>query len=429
MSFIIFERFAIKGNPDEDAFVSLSCEQENEVQYCEPISLEITEAVDTMTPVIVVTFKDMNGDLFNHMKINTGAEWKLEYGRSLEESITMTIKPVKIEAINGVMGRPMEISFKVYFFLSNWYESLCQVHNRGWSEEKTISDVVSDLVSDLGFDNTEIHDTDNKGPFVQPFVTNVAMTKWCREQAIDSESESEYHFGVNTSNNFFFYNTDRLFDQERVNINSNRLPKFIMKSQPDKMSDIRKEKSDNDMIPSYFQGIEYKEDYASGLKLGASGIRASWYDWETGEHKIVKKSVDQLDAFSLSELTNVRDIHADNVFKFCGGRDNETDRKAASYLNEVTKSITKVNILTSGSILLSIFDVVELFIPNTVYDSSVPNNDILGGLYMVEKITHRFGFNDSLVSLNTSIKLQRHGVNSVNYSGFDDLLPTSKGTI
>lgn len=429
MAFTIFDRTIVRGNPDEDLQVILSCEKENQVDLCLPQSVEITESVGMLSPIMVVTFKDMNGDLFNHLKIDESATWVLELKRTFDEFLELRLKISKIEAINGVIGRPMDMSFKLHFMAENWYDVLAKVHNRGWSETP-LHEVIQEIVDECDFNETEIHEISNEDEtFVQPYCNNMQFLKWCQGEAFHEDNDGFYVYGVNTSNNFFFLNTETHLENELVNIKTENIPKFIMRPAPSTVDEIKREKSDNEQIPAYFYGIELKEQYSTSVTNAVSGVKAMWYDFETGEYHKEQTRVRDLEASQLSDYTVLREEHSDNNIKYFGGRDVDTQKKANSYLNRQAQNIARVNILTTGSILLSIFDFIELNIPNTVYDSNLPMNMIMSGIYMVHGITHRIGFTDNAASLNTTIELERHGVDNQQFGDFSNLEDTARGKI
>lgn len=428
--FIIFEREVIRNDPVNDIFIRLVCDKENEIRRYNPIKLTVQELMNSGGIVAHLLINDAGGDLFNHMKINTGATFTITYGHSVENSVSVETKILSYDQVNQTLGRPHDMQLRITFGSPNWYGMTAEGHGRGWSG-LSYSDIVTDMVSTLGYTETDIGGTE--GTFqsvVQPNWTNVEFLKWIAQRAKsdDTGSDGIFMFGVDTEKKFTFKSYDQLVNDNRSSLNGGRSPVIRMDIPPASNAQTEREIQDNDLVSPTFTGINVVEDYAMGCKKGASGGTAGHYDWESGEFITNTVSINSMNVPQLCDYTSLRTEMNGNTLYHDYGRDPESENYLKNRVGNENLNISKVNVVSAGMPKIHIFDFVELVIRNTSLGSQVAFNEMYSGFYMVSGIKHTFVFNE-IIQYNTETVLMRHGVDDGAYQGFDDLVETATGKV
>jgi hypothetical protein len=428
---VIFQRAVSRRDPNTDVFVSLTTEGENEVFRSTPKKLELFEGMGYISPIVVATFVDGGGDLFNHMKINTGAIFTLAFGRTFEDSVSIDLRVSRVDQVNTVFGRPHDIEIKITFISANWFQLLSKRFNKGWANVK-YSDVVSEIASECGFSETSI--TESEGEIksvIQPYWTNRRMFEWIRKHArpLEGDTYGHYEFGATLDNRFFFESTDDTIKRQQSDIKNGTVPLLRLQSPPQNPEQSVRSKSDNKGIPTYFMAFNNQEFFASGIQNGAGGYESMYFDWETDEYVTEVHTFDQEPVPQLSDLTLIREQFKENTTRYYGGRDSETPFHARNSMDEAAHSMQQLSVTTEGTPFINVFDIIELMIPNTNLGSKIPISAIYSGFYVVASARHHFTFDDGTIKYSTEMNLSRHGVDQVDYDGFDDLIESSRGKI
>lgn len=427
MRFLIFER-AVNLDADRTFFVRLECDKENEVSLCTPQSIQIINHFGLSSPVIKVDFDDSRGDLFNHMKVNTGATFTLSFGRSLNDSFSIDLKIAKVDFHNITQGRSHDISFTIHFLVDNWFDAIAVKRNRGWSEIP-YSEIVKEIAEESGYvvEDEYITETDGEPKStVQPNWSNWKMLQYLREKAKPIEDSGHFEIGVSLNGDFKFMTTDAMIDYWKNEISDGSIPTLRLQGGDQSLKAQERDIINNGDIPTYFIAFRGMENYADGIKRGASGYTANWYDWNVGEYKTESSTFDQDPVKQLSEFSSIRETSVTDSTTYFGGRDEFVEQYAKNCMLENAHSMMSFDIATHGTGFIDIFDIVELIIPNSNLGSTVPINEMYSGFYLVAGVNHFISFGD-ITEFNSTITLTRHGVDYFDYQGFDDLIESSGG--
>lgn len=424
---VIFERSLFSRTNNTDAMISLRCNKTNELLYCIPKSLSVTQSIGLFSPLVVVTFTDMNGDLFNNIKPDMSDVFLLKYARSENEVAELRLKIVNVEYTGTVIGSSGNIEFRVTFMGENWYEMNSKCYNRGWSG--TISSVVSDIVKDGKYIETKIHSTSGKfESIVQCYETNKSIFTWLLDNAYSDNNDGHYAYGANIDGQFFFKNLDTHINDYRPRMRNNNVITFSLFSPSLDERDTLTKKNNNKSVPAYFVGFSGENNYQNLVNSYASGVVSSYFDFDTGVYKTKQNQVNGLEISSLSDVTSLYDMHGTNRQIHYLGTDNKSQKKAKTKISRNIFNSSTLKIMTEGSPNISIFDVVELDINNTSEFNNTIKNQIHSGFYVVKNVVTSFSFSESVVMTST-IGLTRHGVNRNTIDNFDEMEVTSRGKL
>lgn len=428
--YIIFERSIIRNDPINDVFIKLVCDQPNEIRRYTPIKFTIQEILNSCGFVANLLINDANGDLFNHMKLHTSAVFNVSFGHSLDNEISVDMKVLSYRQVNQTMGRPHDMQLMITFGSVNWYEMTVKGFGRGWANS-TYSDVVADVVADLNFSETDIGGTNGTiKSIIQPNWTNKKFLEYvCERAKTDNQTQfGNFMFTVDLDNKFTFKSFDQLVNDNRSSLISGRVPVIRMDATPDSNSETERQLVSNEYVSPTFNGIEMVESLAKGCQNGASGQTAGHYDWESGQFVSTAVDVGSIPLPQLSDYTSIREEFNGNTVYVDYGRDVDSETIAKNKVAKANLNISKINVISDGMPKIHIFDFIELIIQNTSLGSSVPVNEMYSGFYMVGGVKHSFTF-DNTISYSTETVLMRHGVDSYDYDGFDDLVSSSVGKI
>jgi hypothetical protein len=390
--------------------------------------MTVTQSIGALSPIVVVTFTDIGGDLFNHLKPDMADVFTLKFIRAKDNQVEIKLKIVNVEYTGTVLGSSGNVEFRLTLMGENWYEMNALKFNRGWSD-KLISDVVSDVVSVGKFRDVKIHQTKNRSKsVVQPHSTNVDFLKWLKTQAISNTVDGHYCFGVNYDNQFFFKNISQHIIDYRPRIRNNEIITFTLAAPEDNVIDAVRSKNNNNEIPAYFLGFSGETNYSEIVRGTVSGGKVSYVDFETGQYKTKNISLESLDANTLSDKTSLHAMHqSNNNFKFFGS-DSQFERKARVKQSEELFNSIAFKLVTEGAPNLSIFDLVYVDVNNTTVTATSSKNSIHSGYYIVKNAITAFSFSNT-VTMSTTMTLSRHGYNINNIDDFSDMVETKRGKI
>lgn len=426
---IIFERSVGTGRREGDVTVKLVATGPNEVERCQPQEITIIESFGSMSPVVSVTLMDKNGDLFNHMKIGTDITFTLSLLRSIDISVDIKLKVARFRMVNGSIGRPTDVSIQIQLVAEKWLDISGKERCRGWYDKK-ISEVMKEVASECGYSETFITETAEKmQSIVQPYWDNAVFTKWAKTEAFAKKSDSHFEYGATTDNRFFFKSMDELFDDNKSDIKGNTLPVLKLQSFLDSANESKEEQDSNKQIPAYFYGFDVLDDYMAGVINGTGGIKTIYYDYD--EDKLIKKdnAATDVNFKQLSDFLSLSESENKNYIRNFHGRGTvEKENQNKTYISDLNMSVSAFSLITDGIPTIHIFDMVEVIIPNSVYNSKEIINQLYSGFYVVASVKHTISFAKT-AKYSTTIGLIRHGVDDNGYEGLEKLQKSKGGKI
>jgi hypothetical protein len=381
-----------------------------------------------LSPMVSVTFTDINGDLFNNLKPDMSDVFLLKYARSESEVAEIRLKIVNVEYTGTVIGSTGSIAFRVIFMGENWYEMNSKCYNRGWGNVP-LSTVVSEITKDGKYTETKIHATSDKfESVVQCYETNKSLMKWILDNAYSDTNDGHYSYGVNIDGQFFFKNLDKHINDYRPRMRNNDVIRFSLFSPSLDEKKTLDQKKENRFIPAYFVGFSGENNYQKLVDTYASGTKTSYFDFDSGQYKTKTVRVNDLNCNTLTDVSSLYDEHSGNNKVMYLGTDDKVDKKTRTKLSRALFDSSNIKIMTEGTPNVSIFDVVDLDINNTSQFNITSKNLIHSGFYVVKNITTSFSFQESVV-ITSTITLTRHGVNVNSIDNFDDMQETARGKI
>ena len=411
----IFEKVFTKMDGLDGLFIRLTCSEDNELQYVSVKNITLVEGLGLVTPTMVIEFVDGTGDFTNHNRLDTDALYTLYFGREMTTATQTPFKIVDIQTASGTQGRTNNMSFSVVFAQKMWQELSVVKHNRGW-ENKRYDEIISEIVSDKGFDEVDVEESDSIiTNILQISKTDNAMINDIQQKATPSSHDGHYVYSARLDNKFFFKSTLTLIDKGMELRKEDKLPKLQMGGQPPR-DDRAKTYSGNKNIPTAFTGFGSVENYAKHLKNGVTSIESSFYDWEGRTYNRVKKGLADINATQLSEWSLVREATDFVSKKVFGGRLTNVMSKSINNISEMSLQMQDVFINLEGQIELHVGDIVEVIIPTTE-DSNTPYNEMYSGYYMVSNIKHQMTLNKA-TDFVSQLTLTRNGMDAKDMKGY-----------
>lgn len=425
---IIFERSLFSRTNDTDAMISLRCNKTNELLYCIPMGLVVTQAIGLLSPLVVVTFKDMNGDLFNNIKPDMSDVFLLKYARSNNEVAEIRLKIVNVEYTGTVIGSTGNIEFRVTFMGENWYEMNSKCNNRGWNNT-SVSKIVESICGEGKYTDLKIHQTSgNVDSMIQHNESNKSFMLRLLDNAYSDTNDGHYSFGANIDGQFFFKNIDTHINDYRPRMRNNDVIRFSLFSPSLDEADTLAQKNKNRVVPAYFVGFSGENNYQKLVNSYASGVNSSYYDFDTGQYKRTKNTLSNSEIYSLSDVSSLYEEHSNNSHMIFLGTDKKSSKKAKAKMSRALFDSINIKIMTEGSTNVSIFDVVDLDVNNTSQYNITTKNLIHSGFYIVKNVVTSFSFTES-VTMSSTITLSRHGFNINGIDDFSNLEETGRGKI
>lgn len=427
--YVILSRMIARGDPELSVFVRLTCEEVNEISMSVPRKLVIHEGFGLLSPIVVLTIADARGDMFNHMMPDTGAKFNLAIGRDVDDAITFPMKIAKYEQANSALGRPHDMEMKITFVMEGWFNTFTKKHSRSW-KDKLVTEVVEEIAGECGFSSVEVTPSkDTLESIIQPWWSNSTMMKWLRKRGYpDTDTDGHYEYGMNLDGVFKFMSVNDIIEKKLPEIRSKSVPVLRLQAPKTDTSEYVADLNANKMIPAFFVSISNTNEYMSGISAGASGITPTWWDWETGEYKSEQLAFDGQRFPQLSDLSMIRDVDVEANIQFNGGRDTRTVEYARNELSEASNSMNSIVVMTQGTPYARSFEVMEIIIPNTDLGSKIPINEIHSGFYTVAGVQHIFALGED-TGYTTEMTMVRHGVDEVDFDGFEDLLISAEGKV
>ncbi len=425
---VLFERSYFSRYNETDAMVSLRCNKTNELLHCIPTGLTVTQSIGLLSPVVIATFIDLNGDLFNNVKPDASDVFLLKFAKSDNEVVEMRLKMVNVELTGTVLGSTGNIEFRVTFMGENWFEMNTVCKSRGWSNA-LLSNVVSDIASEGMYSELKIHPTSKRqGSIVQPNRTNKEMLNWVIDNAFSDANDGNYLFGVNLDGQFFFKNIERHITEYRPRMRNGDIITFELFSPSLNESETLAKKKDNVVVPAYFVGFSSEINYQKSVSELGMGVNAAYFDFETGKYKKSRVTVSNTDISSLSDVVGLYQEHTTSPKTVYLGTDVDCNKKLRARMAKNINNVLPIKIMTEGSTNVSIFDVVALDVNNTSQMSITTKNLLYSGFYLVKNVVTSFSFKES-VAVSSSLTLVRQGYNRNSLDQFDNMVETGRGRL
>lgn len=414
--FELFSHVLLNNGETDSLFVSLKCERDIGVRSIKPIRLEIHEAFSSISPTVTFTFVDGYGDLMNHNKPNPMDKYFLDFGRGVLSLSRLELRIVGVSLVTKKAGSTEQVQYQMIFSHAGWTEMTSVRRNRSWLNAKH-SDVVKDIVKDIGFTRVDVPDTPSGDEYtIQPYWDNLTMLSHLRSLAASSNG-GHVEFGTTMSGEFFFKGIGDLINEQRVAAIKREIPVIRMEGQiPDEA--IRAEEYEkNKGIPTYFSGVGSTEWYSEAVSSGAGGVKSVYYDYDTDTIKVKHVKYSDTNNPQLSDWAGIQKAHESSGKLVYGGRYGRSHDVAENAVVDIVDSMNINNITTEGSIFYKIGKMVELIIPVPPNaESIVPSNIMYSGFYLISELTHIIQFNDS--KFNTSITLMREGFDGKDLEGY-----------
>lgn len=415
--FTIFQKSIKDFNGYDSYEVRLSSDKDNALTAFTPISLNMTEALSYVSPMVSITFLDLNGDLFNTFKLDPDGNYHIAIGRNLENMVECDIKPTKITLNNQVAGQSRNILFTVHFSHRSWYEMVSKRHNKSWRNAR-ISDIVGDVVESSEFNELDIPETRIVfDRMLQPHWTNVVWLNWLKKRCQSRDDEyGHFEFGTTFEGKFFFKSLATMINEQLNDIQNGDIPVFVMQGQKEQLNERLEEERDNKQIPAYFLSFNLKEHYMSSVLNGSGGVRSIWYDTKTDTLHDSDITFSDSQSVQLTEWGAIKASHEENRKVIHGGRSSCSDDEALYHISNTINSVNSFDITFEAGPQATIGDVVETIIPVPNEPRLDPFNLTYSGFYMVGSVTHSISFEDS--SFLSSMTLIRQGYDNSDLDGY-----------
>lgn len=414
--FVIFERFFDQESRSDTFFIRLSCEEDIETQYIQPLRVAFAESLDSMYPMMIIDFVDGSGDFFSKTKLDTEVIFNLYYGRTIEDLERTQFKIAEIQFSNGIQGTPKSSSFKVIFLHKDWEEISAVRRNRGWVNTR-YSDIVNQILQNREYDEIEIEES-FRVPFnvLQSNWTDEYMIEYIKDNATPRSQDGHYEYCGRLDGRFFFMSTYELIQRGIEAYKNDDMPILRMGGQP---SEQERERyySENKQVPIGFMDFRNNEHYADFVANGITMIETGYYDWNNRRYIRTRKKFSDLNATQLSEKSLIRDNVDFLSKKLFGGRDSNIESYANNLLSGMAITMQDITINIEGTFHLHCGDIVEVVMPSNPEEDMVPYNELYSGFYMIREVNHAMGIQNQ-AEFVTNITLSRHGIDNKEIEGY-----------
>lgn len=380
---------------EDNYYLKLSSDFDSRLALADISSCLVTESFNFNSPLFLIRFTDAFGDLITHNRISPDSDYKLSLGRDEENAESFDFQLSKNTFQTTAFGKTENVLSQIYFVSSKWKDFIATKKHRSWKEKK-YSEVVREIVSDLGFQSIEIEETDGKFDILQPGWTDYQLLKWMVKRCVNVEGIGGYEIGITFDNRFIFKTVHSLINQRPIK-------EYYFGGE------------DYDVEKDYFFNIEIIQDYADLVKQGGSGYRYSYFNYETKEYVTDSMTPSDTDQRQLSDWLYITENHEGDHDWYYGGRSTDTPDKVQTRILNTTNSIQKLKIDVRGNVDLHIGDIIKLYIAPTEH-SKLKINEFYSGHYMITKVAHEINFGGK--DFITQLTLSRQGVNGTDIEGF-----------
>lgn len=412
--FDFFSQYIGNDSDDDSLFIKITTNVELSMSSVKPISLSIVEQFNKGTPSVVFDVVDGNGELSNHNLPISETVFTLHLGRSMFEVGKIKLRMTKMDMINNKGGGSEQITYRMFFVHHGWDKMVGQYMNRGW-EAANASGIVSGIVSDSGWTETDFAQCDSTEDVIQPHWTNMRLIKWLAGRNVIKGGVPKYCGRVDGT--FLFHSIESLIEKYKDEAMRGEIPVIRMQGQDDPY--VREDgRKDNQGIPEYFSTYSVDEAHATTRLGGGGGVKSFTYDSHTDTFMIDRYTIKDLTGHQLSDWTSVSDgmVEAD-VFLYNGrGGDNKT--RALSKIGMATDSAVRIDIVTEGSLNIKCGQMIEVIIPTPrEMAADTPYNIHYSGFYIIGSVTHFLNFKKNTMMSNLTVI--RSGHDSKRIEGYD----------
>lgn len=410
----MFSRLVTNAATTDSLYISLSTDLDISVTAIIPQRLEIAEAFSSATPAVSFDFVDGNGDVVNLQNIPMDAVFYLDIGTSPIDANRIELRCSKMQIMNKTQNSSEQIAIRMTFVHKGWSAFQGIQHNRGWKETR-YSDIVKELVTEAGYATDSISESaDIPEIAIQPYMSNFGFIRYLAGKTY-SENGGGIEFGATTDNRFIYKTTGDMIIEQYQDAIDRKLPVFRMEGQILDPIYQYQQYRDNS-APTYFVHFAGERDYLRSILGGAGGVRAMYFDSETGQYKNEEIRYSDLEAPQMTDWSGV--CASDEVMgrRVFGGRDADTITEASNRLIDNVDAIARFEISTERAADVHIGDMVEVIIPTpNAIGSNVPQNIFYSGFYLICGVT-------TVVNLQTSaatstIQLMREGYDGKQLTG------------
>lgn len=412
----IFSHVIMNNGETDSLYVALRCDQDIGIRSIKPISLEIHENFSATSPQVILEFVDGYGDFVNHLKPSPLTRFYLDVGKNALTLSRLEMRCVSTTLSNTKAGSTEQVSFRMAFAFHEWDKLISVRYNRGWNNVRH-SDVVSDIIRDIGFPSVDISPTTSVDEsVVQPYWDNTTMLSYLR--SISSTSNGGHvEFGTTTTGEFFFKSIGDMIEEQRLDAINGKLPVIRMEGQITDEVSRAEEYQKNFGYPSYFMSLSGTERYSDAVSHGGGGFISGHYDFDTDTYRTGDVRYSETNNLQMSDWASIQKGDETSRVMHYGGRYPNTPGVVRNRVVDIVDSTNTVSISTEGSFDIHIGKMVELIIPVPPNaESIVPNSLMYSGFYLVSGVMHKIVFKKS--TFNTLITLMREGFDGKDMKGY-----------
>jgi len=363
-------------------------------------SIGVTETLSSGSPFLVMYIQDAFGDLINHTYISPDAVYDLYIGKDKDDNTKSSFSMSVNNMENVHVGKTETIALDLTFMSDKWNKFIREAHSRSW-KDTSYSDVVKDIITENEFSDVDVETTQGRYDVIQPNWSNMKFVKWLSQQAVNTEGNTGYDFGVTLDNRMIFKSLDTLY-----------------KSKPKRSVILA---APNNEFEFSFHNFSIKQNYAPMIIQGAGGLTYTYFDYDTKTYITDTKTVEDSGTRQLSDWAFIAESHNTATKIHDGGRDIDTPTVAESKITSVANSIQKVSINMVGDFDLHIGDVINILIPSSEFSTTLLNEKY-SGYWLIGEILQDVDFVNK--TFQSNITLIRAGINGTELKG---LVKTTKG--
>lgn len=397
---------------EDTVSISLTCDDDVNVQMSAPRSIVTYEALSYGPPVVIMTFVDGGGDLVNAKKLDASDIYTFRIGTVNDKILETKLRLSHIEHANTQGGQPHETLFNVHFVHKSWKQFSYVRHNLGWSDE-TYSDIIEDVMSRTSLN---VRDVIASSPTIEttqmPYWTPQRMVEWVCRRASPSSGDGEYEYCINLNNDFFFAPFSSLMNEE-VDIREDSGVVLSMGS-PQNERGRSGEMNDNSKANFTFLTLDAKEESIRMHKRGAGGVLSHSYDFDNAEPHTERTKYSEIGSSMMSDWSLVLNDDEDCFYRMDLGRNYE-EREAITEnrILNVVNCMQKVKVSLHGTPVIRPGEVVTLDIPiMDDYSYQGIKNEQYSGKYVVAEVENRVASRKSGHLMRSDLTLIRQGTNT-----------------
>ena len=389
---------------NDDFYVGLTIDdgkEDNSLITQSVTSVSLIETMLSSSTYLNVKFMDGVGEIMYDKTIIPDNEFEVTYGINKEENSVSKFKLSKL-SINQMNISDMDTFYITADMIHNKWESLFKKNeSRSWKKKK-YSEVVEDIVKEIGIEVYDIEDTKEKYDVIQPNWTNAQMLKWLTNRSVNSEGIGGYVYFFRLDGTFVFKSLHSLYGEPAV------MDMHFAGTTRDKTG---------------FTNLTIDNNYMPTLNSGGFGIKYEHFDYDTKTYITGEKKITDIDERQLSDWYYIPEKHNSPDKLYYGGRDMDTESVSENAILSSSNSVQRATVGLSGTTTLKIGDIINMIIP--ISNKLIINNPMINqthsGHWMIWKIVHMFDMEAE--TYETKLFISRSGINGE----VNGLIQTPKG--